>query len=131
VGWKLTDRERDSVLALPAGRRYGYFIKRAASHGAVWSLRADDGWTVAEDDEGRGMLPVWPHRDYAVACANGPWDGAAPTSIDIDTFVTSSLAQLERDDMLVLVFPAEDQGEEVGTARLRRDLEAELERFGR
>jgi hypothetical protein len=50
VAWEVNDEEFTSILALPANRRYGYFVKRAASHGEVWSLRGDGGWVVAADD---------------------------------------------------------------------------------
>jgi hypothetical protein len=54
-----------------------------------------------------------------------------PTAIDIDEFVAVSLDQLSRDEMLVMVFPGPDnRGQEVGTARLGADLEAELAQFG-
>jgi hypothetical protein len=127
----VSDEEFAAVSRLQPAERYDYFVKRAADGGAVWGLRFDDGWVVAEDPEGRRALPVWPHSRFAEAGAVGDWAGGIPTAIDIDEFVAVSLDQLSRDEMLVIVFPgADNQGQEVGTARLGADLEAELAQFG-
>ena len=102
MGWDVNDEEFESVLALPANRRYEYFVKRAASHGELWGLRGGGGWVVAEDDEGTQHFPVWPHQRFAEACAEGPW----------------------RDEKT-----PDDQGVGVAPERLKRDLEIELEQF--
>lgn len=131
MGRDVSDKEYAAIVRLSPRERYEYFIKRAASSGKVWSLRSSDGWVVSEDDEGRRSLPVWPHRRFADASAVGAWDGAAAAAIDIDEFIAGSLDQLNRDEMLVLVFPGPDErGEQVGTARLASDLETELAQFG-
>jgi hypothetical protein len=130
MGWQVTDAEFESVLGLPGNRRYEYFVKRAASHGQLWGLRAEDGWVVAEDDEGDQYLPVWPHQRFAEALATASWEDAVPVAIDVDEWVKGWLPSLERDGMHVAVFqtPA-DEGVGVSPERLRRDLETELEKF--
>jgi hypothetical protein len=130
MSWELNDEEFASVLALSGKRRYGYFVKRAASHGELWGLHGDGGWVVAEDDEGNHHFPVWPHQRFAEACAEGPWDGEQPVAIDIDEWVEAWLPALEEDGIRVAVFqtPA-DQGVGVAPGRLKRDLEAELAQF--
>lgn len=130
VGWEVDDAEFESVLALPGPRRYEYFVKRAASHGQLWGLRSEDGWVVAEDDQGDQYLPVWPHQRFAEASATGGWNDAVPVAIDVDEWVQEWLSDLDRDGMRVAVFqtPA-DQGVGVSAERLKRDLEAELEQF--
>ena len=130
MAWEVKDQEFRAVLKLPASERYGYFVKRAASHGELWGLRSDDGWVLAEDDEGNRHFPVWPHPRFAEACATGPWEGEEPVAIDVDEWVEAWLPNLERDGMRVAVFQTpEDQGVGVGTERLRRDLEDELSQF--
>jgi hypothetical protein len=130
MAWEVKDQEFRSVLELPGSRRYGYFVKRAASHGELWGLRGDGGWVVAADDDAVPHFPVWPHPRFAEACATGPWAGEKPAAIDIDEWVEAWLANLERDGMRVAVFQTpEDQGVSVGTGRLKRDLENELSHF--
>jgi hypothetical protein len=130
VGWEVSNEEFSAVLALPAGRRYEYFLKRATGHGEVWSLRDGDGWVVAEDDDGNRHLPVWPHPRFAQACARGPWEEAEPVKTDVDEWVETWLWNLERDGMNVAVFqtPA-DEGVGVSPKRLRHDLAHELSRL--
>jgi hypothetical protein len=130
MSWEVGDAEFDSVLALPAGRRYEYFVKRACGHGQLWGLRAVDGWIVAEDDHAGQHFPVWPHPRFAEAVAAGPWADAVPTSIDIDDWVEAWLPELERAGLRIAVFqtPA-DNAVGVGPERLRHDLNAELEQF--
>jgi hypothetical protein len=103
LSWDVNDQEFESVLALPAPRRYEYFAKRAASHGALWGLRGSGGWVVAEDDEGNQRFPVWPHPRFAEACAEGAWAGERPAPIDIDEWVEAWLPNLGRDGMRVAV----------------------------
>jgi Protein of unknown function (DUF2750) len=126
----VNDQEFRAVLKLPGSERYGYFVKRAASHGELWGLRSDEGWVVAGDDEGNPHFPVWPHARFAEACATGPWEGEKPVEIDVDEWLEGWLPNLERDGMRVAVFQTpEDHGVSVGTERLKRDLEDELSQF--
>jgi Protein of unknown function (DUF2750) len=130
MGWEVNDEEFESVVRLPASRRYEYFVKRAASHGELWGLRGEGGWVVAEDDEGNQHFPVWPHQRFAQALAEGLWEGEKPVSIDIDEWVDAWLPNLERDGMRVAVFQTpDDKGVGVSPERLKTDLEAELEQF--
>ena len=131
VAWEVNDREFESVLALPASHRYEYFIKRAASHGALWGLHGAEGWVIAEDEDGAKHFPVWPHPRFAEACADGPWVDESAHSIDVDEWVEAWTPQLIRDGLRVAVFqtPA-DEGSGVSPERLKRDLEQELSLFG-
>ena len=130
MAWEVNDEEFASVLALPANRRYGYFVKRAASHGEVWSLRGDGGWVVAADEQDNPHFPVWPHPRFAEACAEGPWDGEESVAVEIDEWVEAWLPKLDRDGMRIAVFQTpEDQGVGVAPLRLKRDLEDELSQF--
>ena len=118
------------MIELPADRRYDYFVKRAASHGQVWSLRSQDGWVVAEEG-GEPYLPVWPHRRFAETNAVDDWAGSEPHAIDVDDFTLAWTQKLEDDGLKVAVFPTPHaEGSAVSPARLRRDLERELEQFG-
>ena len=130
MAWDVNDEEFGSVLALPANRRYGYFVKRAASHGAVWGLRGDGGWVVAADDQDSAHFPVWPHPRFAEACAEGAWAGENPFAVDIDEWIEAWLPNLERDGMRIAVFQTpDDRGVGVAPQGLKHDLEDELSQF--
>jgi hypothetical protein len=130
MSWEVNDDEFDSVLGLRGNQRYGYFVKRAASHGELWGLRGSGGWVVSEDDEGNQHFPVGPHSRFAQACAAGPWAEEATVAIDIDEWVEAWLPNLHRDGMRLAVFQTPgDQGVSVTPERLRQDLDDELSQF--
>jgi Protein of unknown function (DUF2750) len=111
MAWEVNNKESEAVLALPGSARYGYFVKRAASHRQLWGLRGDGGWVVAEDDDGNQHFPFWPHQRFAEACATGPWEGEKPVTIDVDEWVMGWLLDLEKDGTGVAVFQTpDDQG---------------------
>jgi hypothetical protein len=39
MGWEVNDEEFEAVLALPAPKRYAYFLKRVAARGQLWVCR--------------------------------------------------------------------------------------------
>ncbi len=128
--WKLREKEFAAVSALDPPRRYAHFIKRVAAWEEVWSLRSDQGWVMSGDDDGHEAVPVWPHSQYAAACATGHWAGSEPESIDLDEWMQYWLPGIERDGLLIGVFLTPDNKGVVDTpARLRADLEQELAHY--
>ena len=127
--WEVTDREFAALVTLPGPKRYEYFVKRAAGHATLYGLHGDDGWALAEDDDGL-YLPVWPHPRFAEACARGHWAGDRPKAIDVDRFVLAWPQRLNEDGLKVAVFPTPDNhGVVVDADELRCDLEQELSLF--
>jgi len=125
--WTLRPEEVAAVVELPAAERYAYFVKRCAEWEEVWGLRDDRGWVTAEDGEGRLLMPIWPHADYARACAENGWENAAPASIELDDWVEGWLSDLETSHHVVSVFPVPTgYGVAAEPDRLRRDLQREL-----
>jgi hypothetical protein len=130
MSWELNDEEFQAVVSLPGARRYEYFIKRVAAQSELWGLHSEDGWVVAEDDDGTPHLPLWPHPRFAEVCASGEWADAHPASIDVDEWVVGWSANLERDGLSVAVFQTpDDQGVGVAPSRLKHDLDDELTQF--
>jgi hypothetical protein len=126
----MNEKEFGSVLGLPAPRRYAYFIKKVADGDTMWGLRDRDGWVTTMDDDGNLHLPLWPHPDFAAACATAEWVGAEPAAIDVDEWVEGGAESLERDGLAVAVFPTPaGRGVAVAPARLKTDLEDEQSKF--
>ncbi len=126
MAWIPTDREMASVLQLDGQKRYLYWIKKVADEEVVWSLWQEGGWALAGDDEGRQLVPVWPHQRYAALCAQDVWAGHAPKPIALDAWIERWIPGMERDGRLVAVFPTpEDRGVAVEPARLGADLREE------
>ena len=127
MSYNLETGEKELVLALPAGDRYGYFVQLTVDSEEAWGLRNPDGWVLAGDEE-RDAFPIWPHPDFATACAIGEWEGATPEPIGLDELFEGLLPLLEEDGMALAVFPSPDgDSAVVEPDDLRRDLEAEIE----
>jgi Protein of unknown function (DUF2750) len=131
MSWELEEGERELVLALSARERYVYFIQLAVDTEEVWGLRNPDGWVLAVDalPEGeRDAFPIWPHSDFAAACAVADWEGAQPAPIGLAEMLEDLLPILEEDGLALAVFPAMDGDSAiVEPEHLRRDLAAEVE----
>jgi hypothetical protein len=131
MGEKVNDQEFQAVLALPAQRRYRYFVKRVAARGELWSIHGDDGWVIAADDEEHPHLPVWSDRRFAEACIEGPWSDGQARSIDVDEWTEAWIPQLLRDEIRIAVFQTpSDEGVSVLPELFKLDLEAELNLLG-
>lgn len=127
MSWDLEQGERELVLALSARERYVYFIQLAVDTEEAWGLRNPDGWVLAGDEE-RDAFPVWPHPDFAAACALADWEGAKPEPIGLAELIEDLLPILEEDGLALAVFPDPDgDSAVVEPENLRRDLEAEIE----
>src|SRR5688500_17655473 len=103
--YRLAEREFSAISSLPAEQRYEHFVKRVADWQAVWGLKGARGWVSAGDTTGRECMPFWPHRRYAEALATGEWADSEPTEIALADFTEKWLPGMERDGLLVAVFP--------------------------
>lgn len=128
--WDLRPEEFEAVLRLPAPERYAYFVKRCGDWEEVWGLRDDRGLVTAEDEGGQVFMPIWPHAEYARACALDGWENAEPASIELDEWVEKWLPELETKRQSVSVFPVPaGNGVAAEPGRLRGDLQAEVELY--
>jgi hypothetical protein len=130
MSWEVNDKELDAVLALPAPKRYEYFVKHVADSEELWGLRDSGGFVVAADDGGGQSMPVWPHRRYAEACAQSEWSGSEPEPISLSEWLEGWSGELEEDGRKVAVFPDQDSGSVVREpGELREDLRAEAAQY--
>jgi len=124
MSWIMNDKEYSSVMALSGPDRYSYAIKRVADQEEIWSLWAEDGWALASDDQGRELIPVWPHPRLASACAKDEWAKYQPRSIDLESWMEKWTPGMLSDHRLVAVFPIpSDKGVVVEPERFGEDLE--------
>lgn len=118
--YRLNDKQYEAVRRLPAPGRYEHLVKRAADTGQLWALRSDDGWVLAADDEGREIVPVWPHPRYAEACATGAWQGSTPAPIDVHDWLERWTPELVSSSRLVGIFQVDSQPGAAMDATVRR-----------
>ena len=103
--YQLNPQQETAVLALSGPARYQHFVSRVTDWALVWGLKDSTGWVFSADDQGNSCFPVWPHADYAAACATGNWAGNQPTSIEVHEFLERWLPGMMQDGVLVAVFP--------------------------
>lgn len=126
---KVSPKQREAVLALPGFKRFEYFIKVIADWEEVWGLY-QNGWALAETDDGVSVFPLWPAKEFAQACAVDGWSGYEPRSIDLSEFMEVLLPKLKQDGVLPGVFftPA-SKGVTPSVDELMSALSAELQNY--
>ncbi|MDR3003753.1 MAG: DUF2750 domain-containing protein [Acidovorax sp.] len=128
--YSLHRQQFQAVSALASHQRYRHFIARVSDWQHVWGLKHEDGWVTASDNNGNLASPFWPHPDYAMACTGREWAGNSPASIEVHHFLNRWLPGMEKDGLLVAVFPTPTmQGAVVAPRQLQRDIEEELSRL--
>jgi hypothetical protein len=101
----LSSPQLAALLSSPGPARFKHFITQAADCEKLWGLRDTSGWVALADDSGAEGFPVWPHPDYAAACATENWAGNFPAEIDVHEFVKSWLPEMQKRGVAVAVFP--------------------------
>lgn len=127
------DRQKyySAMLSAPAPNRYEHFIKTAADREEIWVLEHEGYWAMASLDEGELVFPVWPDREFARLCAVDLWEKYEPGEVKIEELLEEIIPTMLADGVKFAVFPLpRGQGAVVEVEVLRRDLLAELSRYG-
>ena len=125
--WSLNDAEFKAVTRLVAPKRYKYFLNRVADWREAWVLSKEEDLVLAGDSSGNRLLPVWPHRTFAAACANGAWADSEPEPIPITELLNEIIPDLRSEGHLLAVFPTpEDKGIPRSPDELFADLKGAL-----
>ena len=128
AGWEIGADELRAAFALPGRDRYALLLQLVCDWEEAWGLRDADGWVLAKDAARGDAFPLWPHPDFAQACARGPWQDAAPEAVPLAELLDDLLPLLAEDGLRVAAFPVPDgEAWHVPPDELGRDLEAELE----
>ena len=104
MSWELSDAEISSAAGMSMEDRYEYFVDKVIGHGKIWSLKNEEGWVLGDTNDGGEAIPVWPHSDYAKACATGAWENNEPASIDLPEFLEKFVPKMIEDKRLLAVF---------------------------
>ena len=118
-----------AVLALPGPKRYEHFIKVVCDWQKLWGLYKD-GWALAATDNGQGVFPIWPAKEYAEICAIDEWAGYEPKSFSLEDFLDELLPNLKDDNMLPGIFYTPgNKGVTPEIDALVSDLKIELQNY--
>lgn len=126
---KISEKQIKAVMGLPPSQRYQHFLKQVADWEEAWGLY-NCGWALSETHDGKQVFPLWPAKEYAIACASGYWSKYEPKSIELDYLMEELLPRLQVDDVLPGVFFTLEQGSvEISAEQLQHDLHLELENY--
>jgi hypothetical protein len=95
----------------------------------AWGLYDGD-WAFVTADDGAPVSLLWPAAEYACAFAQNQWSAYVPRGVDLDELVDVLLPRLEKDGVLLGIFPTiAEMGATVSVDELRKVLEHELENY--
>lgn len=127
---ELPEPQRSALLSSPGPARFKHFVSRAADCERLWGLRDASGWVALADETGALGFPVWPHPDYATACATETWAGSLPAEIDVHEFTEEWLPDMAARAVSVAVFPTPSmKGVWMKPEELQQHLAEELGKY--
>lgn len=130
MSYQISDEEIAAVSALAGPERYSHFIRRVADWEEVWGLKDEGGWVLMHDNDGRRIMPFWPHVRYAEVMATGVWESCKPAGIALADFLEAWLPGMSGDGLYAAVLPTPAlRGVVVEPLRLRNDLDEELSQY--
>ncbi|SDX36338.1 DUF2750 domain-containing protein [Paenibacillus sp. PDC88] len=124
----MNNKEFEAVFKLPAKKRYEYFIKKIADYEEVWGLY-DNGWAVTTDLNGNLLLPFWPRREFAEACAIEDWKNYKSKAMDLTEFIDEFLPRIKEDSIKPSIFFNNEDSAVLDIDPLIQDIETELENY--
>lgn len=126
---KISQKQIESVIAMPGAKRYEHFIKVVADWEEVWGLY-NDGWALAATNEGHKVFPVWPAKEYAELCKENEWSAYDAKSFSLDDFMNELLPNLKNDGVLPGIFYTPlNKGVTPDVDQVLADLNRELENY--
>ncbi|CEK35524.1 Protein of unknown function (DUF2750) [[Clostridium] sordellii] len=125
----MNTKEFKALMSSSAKSRYEYFIKKVIDFEEVWGLYDKDGWAVTSDEDGRLMLPFWPKREFANACAIDEWKSYISCSIDLNEFLEDWLPDMKEDGVMLSIFWNNNDSVVVKVESVLNDLLNELEKY--
>lgn len=126
---KLTAKQIEAITSLPGPKRYQHFIKIIADVEEVWGLY-QNGWALAETEDGTQVFPLWPAKEYAELCAKGEWSDYEARPFSLDELINDLLPSLKDDRVLAGVFyTPSDNGLTPEIEKFAEDIINELEKY--
>jgi len=126
---QLTESDIAKLFKKPGEKRYEYFIKQLAANEEVYGLADEEGWALLGDDDDADILPLFPASEFAELFRTAmDFEEYKVEALDVAELM-SWLDDLEKDGMLVAVFPnLELNGAVVEPQLLKADLQKEFDK---
>lgn len=122
---KLDPQTIKNIAQYNEEQRYNYFLKTAAKNREIWILTDNDGCMMLNTQD-EDCVPVWPHQELAQQWATGEWQDSQAKSIDLDKWFNDWTPGLLDDDLCLVVFPKQENGQEEGLVVFADELDYEL-----
>ncbi|MBK9579787.1 MAG: DUF2750 domain-containing protein [Fibrobacteres bacterium] len=101
----MNTKKNESIIQLPAGKRYEYFIRKTADFQQIWSLRNAEGWLLLGGNTNAKPIPLWPEKIFAEYCNRVNKTECQAESIGLNDFLSKMSKILIRDNIQLAVFP--------------------------
>lgn len=124
----MDEKEYQALLKCSGEKRYKYFIKKVVDYEEVWGLY-DDGWAMTASDDGEMMIPLWPKKEFAEACALDEWKNYRAEKIELEEFIEQWIPTMKEEGYLPSIFWNNIDSVVVKVDTLRAHLEEELENY--
>jgi len=102
----MNTKKIERVIALNAPDRIGYLIRKIADFEEVWGLY-DSGWALMSESipDIQRAFPVWPEKEFAEICAQGPWKSYCAKKISLNDFIEKWIPGMSDDGTMIAMFP--------------------------
>ncbi|MBV8253539.1 MAG: DUF2750 domain-containing protein [Chitinophaga sp.] len=126
---KISQKEIDSVMALPPFDRYQYAIKWIADGEALYILMNEAALALEEVDDHK-VIPIWSAAEYAALSKNGDWADFEVTAVSLEEFEVDYIPLIVENNYLLDVFSVGGKaGFVVTLGEFLRDLDDELSNY--
>mgnify|MGYP002284679668 FL=1 len=118
----------ENIFKLSAKERFSYFVRKLTDLEEVCGLSEGTEWALLWDNYNNKLFPVWPEKDFAEICANGPWNSYIPKLIKLEDFISKLSIKLDSEEINYAVFlTTENKGIIISPKELCEVLEMEIE----
>lgn len=125
MSYTLSATDKAAAQQLNDDERFNYFVNKAHEHQEVWILTDEHGCMMLTTEDEEDCIPVWPHADFAKEWAVGDWSQCRAEAISLAVWHSRWAPGMEEDELLVAVFPTNDES---GMVVDPRELDAALAR---
>jgi len=129
MSYRIHPQQLENVFSLSSKERYEHFIIKVCDWQEVWFLAApNESFLTIKVDDTNEYVPVWPHKEYALAFAKNTYSSYLPSSMGIDKFVEEFLPKINDSSLNIGTLPnLETTVWSIKPEDLRDELIAELE----
>jgi hypothetical protein len=121
------------LLNLDCEARYDYFLGDVAENREIWILVNASVFflKIYSEDENFDYLPIWSNKELASAYAKDSTEPLKPKEISLPEFLKKWIAGLEKDDLMIGVFPTQSDKTVwiMEPGELKDDINDELAQF--